>query len=414
MLTHRRLALLAAVLLPTSAMAAELVNDSFDLDTSANWNIVRTNAGQTPVNFAWDYSALGIPSSPRSTGGSTRGLRMAANINAGTTHALTLSPIGVNIADASKGVLLTFDMWINANGPFPDGGTGSTEFLTAGVGYDGTTVNRPSNLSGSGGWFAVSGEGGAARDFRAAQGALEQLAYDGGGNPVRPEVYQAFFAPNNVPGLEQDNSHPVYVAAFPGASPPAAQLANYPQQTGALDPGSVGFAWRKVDIIGRGTTVKWYIDGLLVATLDTTIGPAFSITGNVSIGYADPFSSISNNVDLSFGLVDNVGVYALSSLGDVNDDGVVNNQDIAPFVAALTGGGVLRPDIAFAADVNGDGVVNNQDIAPFVTLLTGGRPLSDLAGDPDFAPLVAMVPEPASLSLLALGALALRRRRSRS
>ena len=413
MLTRRRLVLLAVSSFPIPALAAELVNDPFDLDTSGNWNIVRTDPGQTPVSFAWDYSALGIPSAPRSTGGSTLGLRMAANVSDGSSHALTLSPIGVNIADASKGVLLTFDMWINANGPFPDGGTGSTEFVTAGVGYDGTTVNRPSNLSGSGGWFAVSGEGGAARDFRAAQGAIEQRAYDSGGNPVRPEVYQAFFDPNNVPGLEQDNSHPVYVAAFPGASPPTLQQVNYAQQSGALDPGSVGFAWRKVDIVGRGTTVKWYIDGLLIATLDTTIGDPFNITGNVSIGYADPFTSISDNADLSFGLVDNVGVYALSLLGDVNDDGVVNNQDIGPFVAALTGGGSLRPDIAFAADVNGDGIVNNQDIAPFVDLLTGAgsRPLADLASDPEFAPLVALVPEPASLSLLALGTLALRRRR---
>ena len=56
-------------------------------------------------------------------------------------------------------------------------------------------------------------------------------------------------------------------------------------------------------------------------------------------------------------------------------------------------------------------MVNNQDIAPFVALLTGPRPLSEFANDPDFAPLIALVPEPASLSLLALGGLALRRRR---
>jgi autotransporter-associated beta strand protein len=98
-------------------------------------------------------------------------------------------------------------------------------------------------------------------------------------------------------------------------------------------------------------------------------------------------------------------------VGDVDTSGAVNNQDIAPFVALLTGGSATGA-VGFAADVDGNGVVNNQDIAPFVALLTGGRPLADVAGDPDFAPLVALVPEPGTLGLLAAaGVLALRRRR---
>jgi autotransporter-associated beta strand protein len=65
-------------------------------------------------------------------------------------------------------------------------------------------------------------------------------------------------------------------------------------------------------------------------------------------------------------------------------------------------------------DVDLSGAVNNQDIAPFVALLTGGRPLAEVSGDPQFAPLVAMVPEPGSLGLLAVGAATLLRRRRRS
>jgi autotransporter-associated beta strand protein len=97
-------------------------------------------------------------------------------------------------------------------------------------------------------------------------------------------------------------------------------------------------------------------------------------------------------------------------VGDVDGSGAVNNQDIAVFVSLLTG--AAATDAAqFAADVDGNGLVNNQDIAPFVALLTAGRPIGELAGDPDLAPLVAMVPEPAVLSLAVLGVGTLLRRR---
>ena len=105
-------------------------------------------------------------------------------------------------------------------------------------------------------------------------------------------------------------------------------------------------------------------------------------------------------------------------LGDMNNDNAVNNQDIGPFVLALTNYPQYQIDYpgldgVARGDINQDTILNNQDIAPFVALLTGPRPLAELANDPDFAPLIALVPEPAALSLLALGGLALRRRRGR-
>jgi len=81
-------------------------------------------------------------------------------------------------------------------------------------------------------------------------------------------------------------------------------------------------------------------------------------------------------------------------LGDVNGDGVVDGLDIQPFVDLLTGGGYQAE-----ADINEDTVVDGLDIQPFVDIITGA------GGNP--------VPEPATLSLLAIGGVALLRRRMR-
>ena len=53
-------------------------------------------------------------------------------------------------------------------------------------------------------------------------------------------------------------------------------------------------------------------------------------------------------------------------LGDVNQDGVVNFLDIAPFIGALSGGGFQAE-----ADINQDGILNFLDIAPFIGVLSG-------------------------------------------
>ncbi len=71
----------------------------------------------------------------------------------------------------------------------------------------------------------------------------------------------------------------------------------------------------------------------------------------------------------SMGNIDLMGFFTPGGvlLGDVNLDGVVNLQDVAPFVALLTGGGFQAE-----ADVNQDGAVDLLDVNPFVTVLTGG------------------------------------------
>jgi len=87
--------------------------------------------------------------------------------------------------------------------------------------------------------------------------------------------------------------------------------------------------------------------------------------------------------------------------GDMDGSGAVNNDDVAPFVLALTDRAAYEAhypliDADMVGDIDGSGAFNNNDITPFVGLLTGGP---------------QAVPEPATISLMALGGLVLLRRR---
>ncbi len=87
------------------------------------------------------------------------------------------------------------------------------------------------------------------------------------------------------------------------------------------------------------------------------------------------------------------------TLGDFNGSATITNSDIALFVARFPG---AMPPLPYspAADFNQNGTITSLDIAPFIAGLT--------------APLTAAttaVPEPASVSLLLVGGLALMGRR---
>ena len=88
--------------------------------------------------------------------------------------------------------------------------------------------------------------------------------------------------------------------------------------------------------------------------------------------------------------------------GDVNNDGSVDNLDITPFIAALAAEDETAFLAAFpegnyaAADIDTSGGPDNLDITPFIDLLT-------VAG--------AAIPEPASVTLLLLMLMGMRRAR---
>jgi hypothetical protein len=287
----------AAILTVTLPPSLELMfGDDFDTHTAANW-VTQQSSSDSRVTFNYDYGPDGIPPAPGSGRGTTRGLKFESNLTNGVAAAISISPAGQQFPGDYR---LRFDLWINVNGPFPAGGTGSTEHFTAGIGTTGTTVQWTGSGSNPGGaWFAVNGEGGSADttttqipDFAAFTAGTLHGAASG--------IYAAGTASNS-----RGNGHPYYSTVFPGGqTAPPAQLAAHPQQTGALATGTVGMAWREVIIAKSGDTVEWFMDGLQIASI-----PGTALSGNnITLGYWDTYSSLSNNPAVSFGLADNVRV----------------------------------------------------------------------------------------------------------
>lgn len=90
----KRILLLAlASALPLTTFA-QLYSENFDVDNTANWTV---NKGLNPTgstsNFFFDYSTYGIVSAPGS-GGTTRGLRLDANVANGIFSGQSVSPNG--------------------------------------------------------------------------------------------------------------------------------------------------------------------------------------------------------------------------------------------------------------------------------------------------------------------------------
>lgn len=294
----------AAYVVATSASAQLVFFESFDLNHSALWTVNTGGTGLSDANFFFDYSTVGIPSAPNSVFGTTIGMRLRANMFGGEPafpSGVSVSPTGLFLQGDYE---LRYDVWMNFNGPAPGGGSGSTQVTGAGIGTAGTAAQIAGGAIDSIN-FGATGDGGSSVDFRAYAPSAQSGFGDASG----------VFAAGTEAGVR--NSANEYYASLGGHTPPGAQTALFPDQTGTTAPGAPGFAWHDSVITKRGSTVTWSLDGLLIGSVD--LGTAGEMGGNnILFNQYDINQSIStdpNSASTLFGLVDNVQVTVVPEPG---------------------------------------------------------------------------------------------------
>ncbi len=296
---------LCALVLGPGAAFTQTFSDNFDVDSTANWAF---NSSVTPgvvdgpadghnmeMNAYFDYSTVGIPSAPHSTGGSTRGMMVQANVfgtTSGVFSGMSASPIGKTFLGD---ITLTFDCWQNYQGPMNSGFAGTTQAMFAGInGVENVAQFPGGTMNGVG--FATTVDGQSSSDYRAYNGSGTLVAGTSGA-----------YAAGNVSG-SLNNSDVYYTSRFQG-SVPAAQATLFPGQTGAVPAGAAAMAWRTWEIKRVGQIVTWKIDGHLIATL-TQVVPV-NAGKDIFLGFFDTNAGVSTQAtskQLLFGLVDNVTV----------------------------------------------------------------------------------------------------------
>jgi len=267
------------------ALGADLYGPD-PMDSGAGWGANST--ADVAITFGYDYSADGIPEAPNSVGGApTTGMKAEANLSAEASNFFTAYPIGQNFTGTHQ---LRFDAWMNFSiADYNAGGVGTTEFLGGGLGYDGVTMDVA-----SGAQAICTGDGGSGSDYRAFKDGF-------------------FIAAADMAAGTRQGSDPYYADFFPPVSPPQDQE----QDLGDSIAGSPAFQWvtwifTNVDGIVTVDLQKPDLSTLRIVTidcLDTSDGSSgCSYEGNISLFYADFFSSVSPSPELTFGLFDNVYV----------------------------------------------------------------------------------------------------------
>lgn len=378
--------------------------------------------------FDYDYNDFDdIPEAPNSelVGGEPfRGLKLEANLAFGAYSAIA---VGTEDLGLTGKYAVQVDAWLNYN--FPAINAGTTEFGGLSVGHSSDAENI------SGATFLYDTDGDTSSDYRLYKNSTFQVL-----NAETAPLMTAQYAVESI-----DNSGEPFVSTFPGVNIGETLDQGF---EGTTSDGSGGFRWMVIEAIVDADTVgpsgltddkgiaTFSIteaasgETIEIGTIDNSNGDGVvNMTGEVAVVFADIFSSVSNDPDLSFGIFDNLIVTSLPATTDpldCNNDGSVTADDVAcasadTISATLTAASLLGGDL----DLNGK--VEFADFLTFsgnfgITDKGGGYANGDidLNGAVEFADFLTLsgnfgktanaaqsVPEPSGLAVFCLGALLL-------
>ena len=301
----------AATLLPSALNAQVIYSDDFHnpLD-AANYNVFITAGATGPssdATFYYDYSALGIPSAPNTTDGSTRGLRLRVDnlqSSVGTVvGAVEVATTSVSLPSLPSQYVISADVWGNYIGGTSiaaSGANGSTG-AAMGVGTSGTSLQY---IAGNDGLLVETfhdNGGGANGAFR---------VYTDNVSP-RPTPANSSYYAAGTSGTSASYTDPYY-SFLTSHSAPAAQISlSAATQGGSTPLGIIGFAWHTMTITQDGVNLTWAIDGHTITTVPDS---ALTFGGNqISLGADDSGlsgNSSANNQFLNADIWDNLTITA--------------------------------------------------------------------------------------------------------
>lgn len=279
-----------------------LFEDNFDTAASAaKWNLFEASLDFVPdytAEFGFDYSQTRVPINGTLTtippspngGGTSLGVKLTVNNNDENAAASAVNLYAKDL-NLSGDYSVFFDMWINYNGP-AYGGTGSTEFAMFGLNFTGTQVNWAAPAaapqpSSDGFFWAVTGEGGAAGDYRFYEG-------DGLGTPLRYTGAEGGMLDRDGNGQYEDegfNQNPAsYPLNFIFPSPKFETIA------------MPGKGWVQVELRQRDGLHTWLMNGYVIAEKPASF---LWISGSPMIGTMDTFNSVASPAAENFVLFDN-------------------------------------------------------------------------------------------------------------
>lgn len=293
--------LVVTVLCGSTAMAVPFTAN-FESDQSANFTVkIQSSTNDANANFNYDSSthvqangpAITIGAAPNTVGGTTKVLRLNANLaDATDTDAVDVYPtvtgLGANWA-------MTWDCWQNYNGPAA-GGTGSTMMLlfgaTSAVTIGPVALTTPS-IAGDGFYMTMSGEGGALADYRFYSGTGTIAANNAGATWLGGAFY------NNLDLVWSDPT----TGFFPS---PAFETA-----------GAMGKAWMTMKLAVNGTAATFSIKRLTDSAFTTVATATVPATATKPfIGFSDINAGLPGFVTDQFVLVDNLTVDNTSAVND--------------------------------------------------------------------------------------------------